>query len=66
MQSTNFSFEFHSFIRNFDFVESTIARKCSNYIWHFARLFVPLTSSKVLSLENAQIIFGILLAYSYL
>ena len=35
----------------------------------FARLFVPLTSSKALSLENkkkSKLSFGIFLAYSYL
>ena len=57
-----FSFLF----RTFDFVESTLARENSKFFWFSAHLFVPLTSSKVLSLEKTQNSFGFLLAYSYL
>ena len=39
--------------------------KC-RFILYFARFALPLTSSKVLSLEKIQIKFGFLLAYSYL
>ena len=34
------------------------------YIWFSAHLFVILTSSKFLSFEKTQIIFGFLLTYS--
>ena len=38
----------------------------SQFILHFARFSLPLTSSKVLTLEKTQIKFGFLLTKSYL
>ena len=38
--------------------------KKSYFFCFYARLIVPLTPSKIITLENAQIKFGILLTYS--
>ena len=45
---------------------SPLARKNSNNIWYFARFALSLATPKILPLEKTQILFGFLLAYSYL